>query len=418
MMKSYVWLFLFAWIDECDALIPIKTSQSKHPMTSLSARGGGRSDDDNMNSINGGDLVLALSKLDKQWSLQQSQPRAPKSRWTKIILGPEEEENQEYEKDVPSPLPREEEIVYLLEPPGLPSCMIVFLGGAGLGQFPHIAYNEFLVRISDKLNAAILAAPYTVGLDHFGIAKQGGEKLRKGILKCQDEKQYSPNIPVYCLGHSLGCKLLAIYIAATFQEFSGIGFLAFNNFSFSQTIGMARDFADQLRTATQRNEFNDPSYSSAGGVLNQLFGFAETAVSFMGLEFMPSPSDMRRLLRLKYTDQWKGKTRIFCFDDDTLDSTPDFVASCGDTVEVSGLPGNHLTPVYLKLQVDDIMTDLPREAKEMASQAMDGFKGVSFGNEEDLSVLVNEVCNFILGKPPSRRTKSMFIPLLEDSGEP
>jgi hypothetical protein len=154
-----------------------------------------------------------------------------------------------------------------------------------------------------------------------------------------------------------------------------------------------------------------------GDVLNQLFGLAETAVSFMGLEFTPSPKDMQRLLRLKYTDQWKAKTRIFCFDDDTLDSTPDFVSSCGDTVEISGLPGNHLTPVFLKLQVDDLMTDFSPEAKEIASKAMDGLKGVSFGNEEELNELVEEVCNFILGKPPSRRTTNVATLFLNDAGE-
>jgi hypothetical protein len=108
-----------------------------------------------------------------------------------------------------------QDFVYLLEPTSVPSCVIVFLGGAGLGQFPHIAYNELLLRVSDRLNAAVIAAPYTVRSGSLQSAKQAGEKLRKAIVACQDDKQYSQNLPIYCFGHSLGCKLQAIYLAAT-----------------------------------------------------------------------------------------------------------------------------------------------------------------------------------------------------------
>ena len=187
-------------------------------------------------------------------------------------------------------------------------------------------------------------------------------------------------------------------MAATSQDYDGIGYIAYNNFGFSQTIGMARDFAEQLRKASNSAS---TSTGSAEGMLNQLFGLAETAVGALGLEFTPSPEDMRRLTELKYTDEWKEKTRLFMFDEDTLDTTSDFVASCGDTVDVSGLPGNHLTPVYLQLKLADYMTELPPEARGMASEA--GFEGASFGDEEDLKALVDEVCGFILGKGPSRR---------------
>jgi hypothetical protein len=361
---------------------------------------GGAADD--ANPINNGELVSALARMDQQWKIQQAQPRGPKSRWSKLMIDRDDDEDTDEasmdDGDDGTPQQKSQDFVYLLEPPTLPSCVIVFLGGAGLGQFPHIAYSEFLMRVSDRLNAAVVAAPYTVGLDHFSIAKKAGELLRKGVLACEDEKQYSANLPTYCLAHSLGCKLSTIYMAATSQDYDGIGYIAYNNFGFSQTIGMARDFAEQLRKASNSAS---TSTGSAEGMLNQLFGLAETAVGALGLEFTPSPEDMRRLTELKYTDEWKEKTRLFMFDEDTLDTTPDFVASCGDTVDVSGLPGNHLTPVYLQLKLADYMTELPPEARGMASEA--GFEGASFGDEEDLKALVDEVCGFILGKGPSRR---------------
>jgi hypothetical protein len=108
----------------------------------------------------------------------------------------------------------------------------------------------------------------------------------------------------------------------------------------------------------------------------------------------------------------EAKHGSFVSTDDTLDSTSDFVASCGDIVTVSGLPGSHLTPVFLQLKLEEYMTELPEEAREMASQAMDGFQGASFGNEEELNILVDEICAFVLGKPPSRRPSKTEIPLI------
>eukprot|EP00545_Synedropsis_sp_CCMP1620_P002527 CAMPEP_0119028084 /NCGR_PEP_ID=MMETSP1176-20130426/38298_1 /TAXON_ID=265551 /ORGANISM="Synedropsis recta cf, Strain CCMP1620" /LENGTH=428 /DNA_ID=CAMNT_0006984143 /DNA_START=38 /DNA_END=1324 /DNA_ORIENTATION=- len=413
-------LFVFTWIltvEGSDAFFPpssTKTRRSQHVIL----RGGAA----DSNPINNGELVSTLARMDQQWKIQQAQPRGPKSRWSKILLDKDDdEENDESmddNDDDDAPQQQSQDFVYLLEPPTLPSCIIVFLGGAGLGQFPHIAYSEFLTRVSDRLNAAVVAAPYTVGLDHFTIAKKAGEKLRKGILKCNDEKQYSSTLPTYCLGHSLGCKLSTIYMAATSQDYDGIGYIAYNNFGFSQTIGMARDFADQLRKASNNGSGGSTSSTgSAEGMLNSLFGLAETAVGALGLEFTPSPEDMRRLTELKYTNEWKKKTRLFMFDEDTLDTTPDFVASCGNTVDVSGLPGNHLTPVFLQLKLSDYMSDLPPEARGMASEAA-GFDGASFGDEEDLDALVEEVCGFILGKGPSRRPAQMdSLPLIISGGE-
>ena len=173
---SHIALFLVTFVvvisEGSDAFVP----PISHKLRSLTSLRGGAD-----NPINSGELVSTLAKLDQQWKIQQSQPRAPKSRWTKILLNVED-------RDAGAVDPQavlnqgQQDFVYLLEPPSLPSCVVVFLGGAGLGQYPHIAYNELLLRVSDRLNAAVIAAPYTVGLDHFGIAKQAGEKLRKGIV--------------------------------------------------------------------------------------------------------------------------------------------------------------------------------------------------------------------------------------------
>jgi len=360
--------------------------------------GGGGLDDKNPAS----ELTSTLARLDKQWKIQQS--AKPQSRWTKLVLDKEQSRQVEdpmMEEPAGYPTASTENFVYLLEPPDFsrPSCMIVFVGGAGLGQFPQVAYNEFLLRLSDRLNAAVIAAPYTVGLDHFGLAKKVGELARRALIHCEDDssRNYPSNLPTYFIGHSLGCKLASIYMAATDQQFEGIGFVSFNNFGFGQTIGMAKSFADEIQKNMRGGSMNLNSE-----VLGQVFNFAETIIGTIGLDFTPTPAETERLLTLKYDEDRQKKTRLFVFDDDNLDSSESFVEMCQSTgPQVSGLPGSHLTPVYFKLGLDE----LPEEAREMAREGLGGFESASFGNEEELNTLVDEVCDWILGKGPSRKPK-------------
>lgn len=356
------------------------------------------------------ELTSALARLDQQWKIQQ---KGKKSRWSKLILPKDPDQDVVEQSPSASFSTSLEDFVWILEPPSntIPSCVIVFTGGAGLGQFPHIAYNELLSRISDRLNAVCIAAPYQVGLDHFGLAKQTGERIRRALVYCEDDpsRQYPPNLPTYCLAHSLGCKLQTIYVSATGQQFEGMGFMAFNNFSFGQTISMARTFAEQIRktTGSGRSEsFGKSNPLENEEILNTLFAFAENIVGAIGVDFTPNAIDTQRLIQLRYDDILQQKTRLFVFDEDNLDNSKEFVQNCsgGSGPTASGLPGGHLAPVFFKFGLDDldISNDLPPEAKDMAREAMGGIQSASFGNEEDLQHLVNEICSWILGKPPTR----------------
>ena len=340
-----------------------------------------------------GELVSTLAKLDRQWMIEQ-RAQGPKSRWTKLVLPKDSAGKEEGPTTTPSQ-ESQQDFVYLLEPPTstIPSCLVVFLGGAGLGQFPHIAYSEFLMRLSTKLNAAILTAPYQVGLDHFTIAKTSGELLRRAVLYCEDDptRQYPTTLPTYCLGHSLGCKLQTIYMGATGQDYEGIGFIAFNNFGFVQTIRMAREFAKQIGQASVTG-------GSASEMLNTIFNVAEMAIGTLGVEFTPTPEDTDKIIAIKYNKS--DKTRLFVFDDDTLDSSQQFLQVCPNKPTVSALPGSHLTPVYFKLGLKDL--DIPDEARDIAAGAIGGVESASFGNEQELDALVDEVAAFILGKGPTR----------------
>ena len=359
--------------------------------TATRLRAGGGGDDFS-------ELTSALARLDKQWQIQERSKT--KSRWSKLFLPPGEAAATEEGTQ------SSEDFVWVLEPPSnsIPSCVIVFTGGAGLGQFPQITYNELLSRLSDRLNAVCIAAPYQVGLDHFGLAKQAGERIRRALVFCEDDpsRLYPPSLPTYCLAHSLGCKLQTIYLAATGQQFEGIGFMSFNNFSFGQTITMARTFADQIRRNGD-NKSNGPMDNEE--IINTIFSFAETVVGALGVDFTPNAKDTERLIQLRFDDVLQEKTRLFVFDDDNLDNSKEFVENCsgGKGPSVSGMPGGHLAPVFFKFGVDDLdLGDVPQEAMDMAKEAAGGFQSASFGNEAHLDELCREICSWVLGKPPKR----------------
>ena len=348
-----------------------------------------------------GELVSALARLDQQYELSTNRRRI--GEWEKLVLS-EEPTDYKWNDDLTPPPAMKQEYVYLLEPtpPTTPSCVILFTGGAGLGTYPHIAYSELLKRISARLNAAVIAAPYDLGIDHFEISKKNGESLRKAIIKLEDERGYASSLPKFFLSHSLGCKLQTISLAATGigSDLQGIGFMSYNNFGFSSIVQQTKSFARELQ--------GNIGSGMDETMLDNIGQFAEMAIGMIGLEFNPSPADTERIVSTKYVKDLQDKTRLFVFDDDGLDSSEGFLNACqeagGDGPKVSGLEGSHLGPVYINLNLDDL--DLPDEARGIAGEMSGGFQGASFGDETVMQGAVNEVCNWVLGKQPTRPARS------------
>ena len=343
----------------------------------------------------GGGEITALARIDREFQLttrSSNRPTGGEAGWTKLQL--DSDKNDESQPGEDTQAGTNEDFVYLLEPNTSPSCLILFLGGAGLGQYPHIAYNELLSRISKRLNAAIITAPYPLGLDHFELSKKSGEKLRRAVVQCEENGGYSEMLPKFYLGHSLGSKLLTITLAATAasgmaEDVSGIGFLNFNNFGFADTIGMVKSFSGSIGGGT--------GASGGMGPYSQLFDFAEQAVSMSGVDFSPNPTETNKIISLKYDEELQRKTRLFVFDQDDLDSSQSFIESCnGSGPSISKVNGNHLATVYLKLGLNDL--DIPTEAKMFTDEITGGFQSASFGNEKDLNEAVDNVCNWLVGK--------------------
>lgn len=370
--------------------------------------------------VGGGELSSALATLDREWQMtsrSSNRPTGGSAGWTKLVLRNDDDDNDSEKSEISN---EDEKFVYLLEPCATPSSVILFLGGAGLGQFPHIAYSQLLSKISQTLNASIIAAPYAVGLDHFELSKSTGELLRRAVVQCEELGSYSPSLPKFYLAHSLGSKLFSIALAAggLGTDLNGIGFLAYNNFGFKDTVGMAKSFSREMQgNDDDGNASTDPSFNDfiSGGGQNAMFDkvleFAEQAVSMSGIEFTPSPSDTSRMINMKYGEELQEKTRLFVFDDDDLDSSQDFVQACQNSsfdsnngigkLTTSGLPGTHLTPVYLNFALEDL--PIPEEARELTGGFAGGFRGASFGDEEKMNTAADEICDWVMGKTPSRQ---------------
>lgn len=353
----------------------------------------------------GGDLATTLARLDEEWRLTNTREsgggRKRIGDWTVLDVANSGDDNS-------SP-----EIVYLIEPTSgaIPSCVIFFLGGAVLGQFPHISYSTFCKKLSTTMDASIIAVPYEVGLDHYDIARRVTSRMKNAVILCEDDRGYPSSLPLYAIGHSLGAKLHSIGIAATGigNELSGVGFVSYNNFGFAETITMARSFVKEMRVGGGFGggvrSSSSSSSSSTTTPFEALFDLAGMAVSAVGLEFTPSPNDMDKILTTKFDEDVLKKTRMFCFNDDNLDSTKRFL-SCfkerdGVQPTVSYLPGTHLTPVFLRLGLDDILPD--DATRDVANQVTGGFQNASFGNEDTLDILVKEVSDWMLGNGPNDR---------------
>mmetsp|Transcript_49861 Transcript_49861/g.97560 ORF Transcript_49861/g.97560 Transcript_49861/m.97560 type:complete len:475 (+) Transcript_49861:200-1624(+) len=329
-----------------------------------------------------------------------------------------------------------------------PDAIVLFLGGAALGKYPRASYGEFLSRISTRCNAAVISAPYDAGLDHFALSAGCGEALREGLRIAADKFGWkregigssgagtgfdeTGDIPVLLLGHSLGAKIIAILAAAVpdlSDGASGVGLVSYNNFGVTRSVSMARDVAGAVMGAGGRGP-------PQGINVDSLFDLVGAAVSGIGVEFSPSPTDMDRLVSVKFGDgtALAKKVRLFAFDDDDLDCTDEFVraATSGDpmaggtgegydnaevvggktegrsAVSVSGLPGGHLAPVFVQLGLDDL--DIPEEAQNLVDFAAsqvgggEGAKeiGASFGDENLLDAAVDEVAAWIRGEGPTR----------------
>jgi Protein of unknown function (DUF1350) len=203
--------------------------------------------------------------------------------------------------------------------PHRPVALIHFLGGAFVGAAPQFSYGKLLEAIAAE-GYAIIATPFINTLDHKAIAitvLQQFENTLKKLCSRQDLRF----LPIYGLGHSMGCKLHLLIGSLFDVERAGNILMSFNNFDADRAIPLAE-------------------------WLNQS----------VSIQFTPTPAQTYRLVQERYPIR---SNLLIRFRNDDLDQTRQIGSILGDrfpaTVALQRLRGNHLTPLGQDLRWDQNM---------------------------------------------------------------
>lgn len=93
-----------------------------------------------------------------------------------------------------------------------PKGVIQFIGGAFFGTFPTIFYRYFLQKLFEE-GYTIVALPFRFSFRHWSIAidlLKEQEVLRQELSKITGNDVYQEKANYFWLGHSLGCKYIAL----------------------------------------------------------------------------------------------------------------------------------------------------------------------------------------------------------------
>ncbi len=214
---------------------------------------------------------------------------------------------------------------WVLIPPQ-PKGIVHFLGGAFIAAAPNETY-KFLLEELAKAGYLVIATSFLISYDHKEIAQEIHQKFelameelkRTGVLR----RRY---LPIYGIGHSLGCKMQLMLGSMFSVKRDGNIFLAYNNYSAKKSI------------------------PNLDVLLDQISPFVESFIEF-DFEFTPSPEATLALVKDKYQIK---RNFVVKFRNDDIDESmrlkPVLQEKAPDLFTAQLLPGNHLTPLGQNLQ--------------------------------------------------------------------
>ncbi|NMG06733.1 DUF1350 family protein [Brasilonema sp. UFV-L1] len=194
--------------------------------------------------------------------------------------------------------------------PRNPVGIIHFLGGAFVATVPHLTYRWLLEELASK-GYVIIATPFVNILDHSAIAKSVLLNFERALERLHDSsamrKRY---LPIYGLGHSMGCKL-HLLIGSLFRiERAGNILISFNNYAARDAIPLIEQF------------------------------------DLAAVEFTPSPLETNKLVQERYNIR---RNLLIKFSNDTLDQsmvlTELLKQRFPEMVTAQTLTGTHTTPL-------------------------------------------------------------------------
>ncbi|MEA5569773.1 DUF1350 family protein [Calothrix sp. UHCC 0171] len=231
---------------------------------------------------------------------------------------------------------------WVLIPPK-PSGIIHFLGGAFVATAPQITYRLLLEALAEK-GYMIIATPFINTFDHNAIAKQVLLNFERALVRLEERGILGNGyIPIYGIGHSMGCKL-HLLIGSNFDvERAGNILMSFNNFAAREAVPLM----EQFNAMFAKNQF--ASILANNPLANRIFPNSATnasANSAFALEFTPSPAQTNDLIREYYHVR---RNLLIRFSNDNIDQSLGLSNILSEkfpemnTLQV--LAGNHITPL-------------------------------------------------------------------------
>ena len=195
--------------------------------------------------------------------------------------------------------------------PRHPIAIVHFLGGAFVATAPQLTYRWLLEELAAK-GYVVVATPFLNTLDHAAIAQSVLQSFDSVIAQLHTtsvlRKRY---LPVYGLGHSMGCKLHLLIGSLSPVERAGNILISFNNYAARDAIPLVQQFTPTL-----------------------------------AIEFTPSPLETNDLVRERYNIR---RNLLIKFTNDTIDQsaalTQVLQQRFPNMVTAQTLPGTHTTPL-------------------------------------------------------------------------
>ncbi|MBD2662935.1 hypothetical protein B6N60_00455 [Richelia sinica FACHB-800] len=195
--------------------------------------------------------------------------------------------------------------------PRNPIGIIHFLGGAFVATAPHLTYRCLLENLVSK-GYVVIATPFVNTLDHSAIADSVLLNFERTLERLQDSGQLRKlYLPIYGVGHSMGCKLHLLIGSLFSVERAGNILISFNNFTAQEAIPLVEQLNSQF-----------------------------------AVEFTPTPAQTNQLVQERYQIR---RNLLIKFSNDTLDQsavlTQILQKRFPDMVTIQNLTGNHTTPL-------------------------------------------------------------------------
>ena len=206
--------------------------------------------------------------------------------------------------------------------------IIHFLGGAFVATAPHVSYRSILEDLC-QAGYAVIATPFLNTFDHFAIAREVLNRFETVLERLQRTNKLSTGyVPIYGVGHSMGCKLHLLIGSLYDVERAGNILISFNNYPATKAV----PFMEQFNITPALN-----------------------------VEFAPSPLETEKLIAEHYSIR---RNLLLKFTQDNLDQTVNLndvlESKFSDMVTLRTLTGTHLTPLSqnVKWQTGDLFTPI------------------------------------------------------------